>query len=423
MSHFGVICPPVTGHVDPLAAVGRTLIRRGHQVTLIHVRDMETKARAAGMQFAALGDLDYPAGALEQSVARLSKLSGMAALKFSVSCAQRITETILRHGPETMKRLSIDALLVDQNEPSGASVAEHLGIPFLSACTSLPLNREPQIPPPFFPWKFSAGSFAKIRNRLGYTVADRIVAPINVALNKYRKIWGLPEIMEPDDTFSKTASIAQMPREFDFPRKHLPDTFHYLGPWFDDRSSAGIPFPFEKLDGRRLVYGSLGTLQPAASAYFRIMAEACSGLDVQLVLSLGKEAEEAALAFPGSPIVVNYAPQLELLRRAAVTITHGGMNTTQQSLYFGVPAVAIPLAHDQPAIAARLSRCDAGIVIPPSRLTVSRLAQAIQTLLPETSEFRTAARSLQAAIAKAGGVERAADIAEQLVPTKPGAVT
>jgi zeaxanthin glucosyltransferase len=420
MPHFGVLCPPIAGHVNPLAAVGRALVRRGHRVTLFHVQDMEAAARAEGLQFEALGHQDYPVGALAQSVLRLSNLSGMAALRYSIECSCRISNLILRDGPGVMRRQKIDALLVDQNEPSGGTVAEHLGIPFLSVCTSLPLNREPLIPPPFAGWKFIDSTLARVRNRIGYSVVDYLIAPIQELLNKYRKNWVLRQINNPNDTFSQIASIAQMPREFDFPRRQLPGTFHYLGPWFDDKSSSGIPFPFEKLDGRPIVYGSIGTLQSKTSRYFQIMAEACSGLHVQLVMSLGHGTGEAGLHLPGNPVVVNYAPQLELLARAAVTITHAGMNTTMQSLHFGVPAIAIPLAHDQPAIAARLLRTGAGIVIPPARLTPSHLRSAVQSLLPEASEFRGRARRLQEAIAKSGGVERAADIAEQLLeaPTR-----
>jgi MGT family glycosyltransferase len=376
---------------------------------------METKARSEGLQFAALGHQDYPVGALAQSVLKLSNLSGRAALKYAVECACKITNLILRDGSGTLRQQKLDALLVDQNEPSAGSVAEHLRIPFLSVCTSLPLNREPLIPPPFVGWKFINSPLAKARNRLGYSMADHLIAPIQAVLNKYRKLWNLRQVRTPDDTFSPIASIAQMPREFDFPRERPPENFHYLGPWFDDRSSSSVPFPFERLDGRPIIYGSIGTLQSKNSGYFRIIAEACSGLDVQLVLSLGHGLGEAALALPGNPVVMNYAPQLELLARAAVTITHAGMNTTQQSLNFGVPAIAIPLTHDQPAIAARLSRTGAGIVIPPTRLTASHLRAALRSLLPEASEFRARARWLQEAIGKSGGVERAADIAEQLV--------
>ena len=185
-----------------------------------------------------------------------------------------------------------------------------------------------------------------------------------------------------------------------------------------------MPFPFEKLDGRPLVYGSIGTLQNTDSKYFQVIAEACSSLDVQLVLSLGVSGKGpsdlcdkpllSGKSLPGDALVVSYAPQLELLSRAAVTITHAGMNTTLQSLRFGVPAVAIPLAHDQPAIAARLARTGAGFVIPPSRLTPSRLRNAVQSLLGESSEFRAHAGRVRDAILQAGGVESAADIAEQL---------
>jgi MGT family glycosyltransferase len=290
-----------------------------------------------------------------------------------------------------------------------------LRIPFVSVCTSLPLNREPLIPPPFVGWRFSSSLFAKLRNRIGCDVADYLIAPIQTLLNKYRKEWKLPPVGGPGDTFSPLATIAQMPREFDFPRHRLPATFHYLGPWFDQRSSSSVRFPYGKLDGRPLVYGSIGTLQSTNSRYFRIMAEACAGLDVQLVLSLGHGAGEANLDLPGHPLVVNFAPQLQLLARASLVITHAGMNTTQQSLHFGVPAIAIPLTHDQPAIAARLSRTGAGIVIPPERLTPARLRAAIQSVLPETSAFRASARRLQASIREAGGVDRAADIAETLV--------
>ena len=415
MTHFGVICPPITGHVNPLAALGRALIRRGHRVTLLHVPDMQSKASEEGLHFAALGSGDYPSGALPESVRTLSGLHGLAALRYSVDCACGISNLILRDGPSVLGREQIDALLVDQNEPAGGTLAEHLKIPFLSVCTSLPLNREASIPPPFVGWKFSRSPIARARNRMGYAMTDRLIAPIQAVLNRYRKTWGLSTVSTPDDTFSRLATIAQLPRDFDFPRSALPDNFHYLGPWFDERSSACVPFPFELLDGRPIVYGSLGTLQSVDNKSFRIMAEACVGLNVQLVLSLGKSGESLSMNLPGNPIVMSYVPQAELLARTAVTITHAGMNTTLQSLHFGVPAIAIPLAHDQPAIAARLARTGAGMVIPPGRLTPSRLRAAIEALLPETSEFRSRARDLRRAIERSGGVERAAGIAETLV--------
>jgi zeaxanthin glucosyltransferase len=413
MSRFGIICPPITGHVNPLAALGRVLTGRGHRVTFFHIADLEPKVRAEELEFVALESNRFPPGRLAESVAHLAALNGLKSLKYAIQCECRISELILESGPSAVKAADIDVLLVDQNEPAGATVAEHLGLPFASICTSLPLNREPLIPPPFVDWPYRDSLVAGLRNKTGYRISDHFIAPIQKTLNRFRAEWKLPLLRTPDDSFSRTTQLAQMPHEFDFPRKHLPAGFQYLGPWFDDYSGR-VSFPFDKLDGRPMIYGSLGTLQPKDSHYFRIMAEACAGLDAQLVLSLGSLEGISIPELPGRPLVVNYAPQVELLSRAAVTITHSGMNTTQQSLYFGVPMIAIPLSHDQPAIGARLARTGAGIVIPPRQLTTERLRTALQLLLAPDNSYRTHAQQMQMASRQAGGPNRAADIIEAM---------
>src|SRR5262249_58747608 len=88
--------------------------------------------------------------------------------------------------------------------------------------------------------------------------------------------------------------------------------------------------------------------------HLRARAEACAGLDLQLVISLGGGQDPALLGdLPGDPVVVGYAPQLELIRRAALTISHGGLNTALESLEWGVPMVVLPVAYDQPGGGAR----------------------------------------------------------------------
>jgi MGT family glycosyltransferase len=420
MPHYGIICPPVSGHVDPLAALARTLISRGHRATFFHVSDLEHKIRSEGVDFCAIASDRYRSGLLAQTVRLLARLKGLASLRYAIECECRTAELILEYGPECITKAGVDALLVDQNAPAGASVAEHLNLPFASICTSLPLNREPSIPPPFVGWRYLDSTAGRLRNRLGYTVADRLIGPIHSVLNRWRRRWGLPALKAPDDSFSRTAQIAQMPRVFDFPRAKLPDTFHYVGPMFDGLGPA-VRFPTEKLDGRPLVYGSLGTLQDSNHEYFQLMTRACSRLNVQLVISLGTPEKQQVLQLGSDVLVVGYAPQLDLLARAAAAITHGGMNTTQQALRFGVPLVAIPLTHDQPAIASRLSRCGAGIVIPPRSVSVDRLRGALSSLLTEGSTHRERAREMQVASERAGGVQQAAGIIERAL--QPRALT
>ena len=122
----------------------------------------------------------------------------------------------------------------------------------------------------------------------------------------------------------------------------------------------------------------MGTLQNRSLEIFQCIAEACDGLDAQLVISLGGGSSPELQSLPGSPLVVEYAPQLELLKKATLTITHAGLNTVLESLSEGVPLVAIPITNDQPGVAARLAWTGAGEVVPLSGLSVPRLRAAIQ---------------------------------------------
>ena len=395
-----------------MATLGRALQRRGHQVTVFQVPGLESRVKNEGLDFCGLGP---DAGDLAGMIERLGQLEGLASLRLAVQGACRLATVICTHGPDAVGAAGIDMLLVDQNEPAGGSIAEHAGLPFVSVCPSLPLNREPAIPPPFVPWGYSRGWTACFLNRLGYAAADRLIAPIRKRLNGFRTAWGLRPSRSPDDSFSPLAQLCQMPREFDFPRENLPAGFHYLGPFLDQRSGGEAPFPYERLDARPLVYASLGTLQSGAGDYFMRIAEGCARLEVQLVITTGNSAASVR-DFPGDPIVVDYAPQMALLQRAKLVVTHAGLNTVMQALACGVPMVAMPMTHDQPAIAARLARTGAGIVIAPKQASVERLHAAIQAVLTEP-KYGNAATALRDAITRSGGVERAADIVEHCLET------
>lgn len=172
------------------------------------------------------------------------------------------------------------------------------------------------------------------------------------------------------------------------------------------------------MTGQPLIYASLGTVQNQLLGIFQTIAEACQDLDAQLVIALGGGSTSESLpALPGSPLVVEYAPQLELLQRTTLTITHAGMNTTLESLSNGVPMVAIPIANDQPGVAARITWTGTGEVVPLKHLNVFNLRSAINQVLTEDSYKKNAVR-LQKAIKQAGGVKKAADIIEQIVATR-----
>jgi MGT family glycosyltransferase len=407
--HYGIVTPPVSGHIHPFGALGRELIARGHRVTLLQMEDVRPRALEQGLEFIPLGQSDHPPGSLDRSLRELGQLSGMAALRFTISAICRTTGMICRDAPQAILASGIDLLLVDQTEPAGGSVAEHLSIPFVTICNALPLNREPDIPPPFTGWSYRRTVWARTRNRLAYGIYDRFMNPVMQVLRTWRNRWALPPLTDPSSTFSRLAQISQMTRGFDFPREQLPAWFTYTGPLRSSIPFRSVPFPWDQLDGRPLVYASLGTLQHGKREIFRSFAEACAPLDVQLVIAHNGGLDATAIAaLPGNPLTVAFAPQQELLSRAALTLTHAGLNTVLDSLAAAAPIIAVPITYEQPAIAARVKASGAGISIPSARLTPRALEAAIRHVLQEAS-YRTQARRLADEISLSGGVKAAAD--------------
>jgi zeaxanthin glucosyltransferase len=396
-----------------MAALGRELLNRGHQVTWFHMQDLEAKVREERIQFRTIGLTDHLPGSLPESLRQLGQLDGIAAIRFTIRAVARTSEMFCREGPGAIREAGVDALLVDQMEPAGGALAEHLGLPFFTICNALAINRDPDVPPPFTPWSYRAGGLARLRNRAGYTIGDRVTNPITQVVAKYRKQWNLPALRSPDDSFSTLAQICQMPAEFDFPRSALPANFHYVGPLRE--SGETIPFPWQRLDGRRVIYASLGTLQNRRPGVLRTIAAACQGLDSQLVISHGGGlSDDEAKALAGGPVVVPYAPQRAVLGLASLTITHAGLNTVLDSLAAGVPLVTIPITYEQPAIAARVLRTGAGKSIALGKLGSDTLRALVREVI-DGAEYSAAARKMAGCIASAGGVVRAADVIEKVV--------
>ncbi len=336
----------------------------------------------------------------------------MAALKDTLKVVEQEMRVILQDAPAIIQTEEIQALLVDQCSPVGGTVADFLNIPFISLCNALPLNQEISIPPAFTSWRhFTWG--AKLRNQAAYKLFSVLAKPIRKLTTEYRQQWKLRPYSHPNDNFSQLAQLSQQPVEFEFSRANLPLHFHFTGPYHSSIGRENVSFPWDKLTGQPLVYASMGTIQNRLFPVFEAIASACVGLDVQLVISLGGGIPlEAMPTLPGTPLVVSYAPQLELLKKAALTITHAGLNTALESLTYGVPMVAIPITNDQPGVAARIVWSGVGEMISISRLTVASLRSIIRKVLTQDS-YKVQALRLQLAIQNSGGVHQAANVIER----------
>jgi MGT family glycosyltransferase len=221
---------------------------------------------------------------------------------------------------------------------------------------------------------------------------------------------------DPAATVSRQAAaiVSQTPKEFDLPGIPWPPQFHYAGPFFDDAGREPIPFPWEKLDGRPLIYASLGTLvNGMASIYQTILAAVERMPEIQVVLAKGNNIDIDELGpIPPNVLVVDKAPQLELLKRSALCITHAGLNTALESLALGVPMVAIPISYDQPGVATRIAYHGVGAFLEVDNLTIDGLHELIHKVL-RTPAYREKAQYFRDVIAKRSGLDVAAEAIER----------
>jgi zeaxanthin glucosyltransferase len=112
-------------------------------------------------------------------------------------------------------------------------------------------------------------------------------------------------------------------------------------------------------------------------------------------------------------------PQLELLQRATLCVTHAGLNTTLESLAQGVPLVAIPITNDQLGVAARILASGTGLFLPLSALTAEALRKQVDELL-STPKYRERALTMKAEIAKVDGLALASELIERALTLKGG---
>jgi zeaxanthin glucosyltransferase len=419
MSYYAMLVPAFTGHLNPMLALAGALQRRGHRVAIVSALEAGERVLRNGLEFMPVALQEFPAGEWARTTAEMAELTGWQASRFAGQWLRRFGRGILRDLPQIVDQERFDGLVMDQISIGGESVCHVMKIPMAVACNSLLGHAESRVPPVVFSWPYRPGPLFRGRNILGQFMLISTGWPVVLELLPFRRKHRLPRLSynHGNEMPPSLVQVAQVPEFFDFPRRNLPNHFHYTGPWTDPEAGREVSFPWEKLREGSLIFASFGTLQNRLAGAFRIVAEACSGLDAQLVLSLGCQGAEIPEKLPGEPIVVDYAPQRALLRRSKLVITHGGLNTALESLREGVPMVALPVTNDQPGVAARIKRLGAGEFIPIKNLTANGLRTLVMRVLASSS-YRIRAQEAAAKICELNGAEHAAELLEMAFSTR-----
>jgi len=403
------------GHFNPMSALARQLQSREHDVVMLSLPFIEPLARAANLPFIPFGEKDFPDTVNAEILGTMGRLEGAQAREFAVNALAKAAAVRWRELPELLSANGVDALVLDNYDFYAEVVPIYLGIPYATVANALHFDYSGYTPLCIYGWEHENTPEARQRNLRGVSEFTQMLIRSNAEMiAEVEKVGIRPNWEDPSSLFFDLPWITQCPREFDFESSHWPEQFQYTGPFHDGEGRPELSFPWDRLTGEPIVYASMGTVQNGNPEVFRTIATAVAKQDpAQLVLSIGSVLRPEQIGpVPKNAIVVNRAPQLELLKKASVCITHAGFNTVLEALTQGVPQVAIPVTHDQPGVAARIAAHRTGVVTSLEKLTASGLATLVEEVLSNPM-YRDNAVKFQRAIAKTDGLSRAADLLEE----------
>jgi MGT family glycosyltransferase len=163
------------------------------------------------------------------------------------------------------------------------------------------------------------------------------------------------------------------------------------------------------LPGRRRVYVSLGTVFNERPGIFRTLLRGLDRDDVQVIVSAGASYKKLSKQAPSrNASIFPRVPQLKMLQRVDAVVTHGGNNTTQETLAAGRPMMVVPFGGDQLENACRVQRLGVGVAVPPRKLSVASVREALDRLLFD-ARLQTRAREVSAALVGCDGVGRSVE--------------
>ncbi|TWF79544.1 MGT family glycosyltransferase [Pseudonocardia hierapolitana] len=382
------------GRVNPTLPVVAELVRRGHSVTYHTTPAFREEIEATGATVHLYPGGDQP---LPDPPTPVTLVEGLALTTV------RVLPTVLSE----LRRIRPDLIVHDNACPWGAVAARELGVPAASSFTTFAFDRH--VPSPTRASRdLLVEAAARRRSLLGYLRS-------RWELRRRFDTRGLPlidlgNIRQPLNLVYTSRALQPAVEYFD-------QSYRFVGPSIGSRP-ADPSFPLDRLRDP-VLYASLGTVFNADPQLLRGFAAALAPLGGTVVVSTGQTDPAALGPLPARVLARRSVPQPEVLARAALFVTHGGMNSVNEATYAGVPMLVVPQGADQPLVARRVVELGAGLSIGTRDAAVDSVHALARRLLDDP-RYRAGAADLQVAQRRAGGYRRAADEIERyLHPAGP----
>ncbi|AOM10741.1 macrolide family glycosyltransferase [Bacillus thuringiensis] len=388
MANVLVINFPGEGHINPTLAIVSELIQRGETVVSYCIEDYRKKIEATGAEFRVFENFLSQINIMERVNEGGSPLT---MLSHMIEASERIVTQIV----EETKEEKYDYLIYDNHFPVGRIIANILQLPSVSSCTTFAVNHY---------INFHDGQESRQVDEM-----NPLYQSCLAGMERWNKQYGMKrnsmyDIMNhPGDI-----TIVYTSKEYQ-PRSDLFDeSYKFVGPSVATRKEVGS-FPTEDLKNEKVIFISMGTVFNEQPALYEKCFEAFKDVDATVVLVVGKKINISQFEnIPKNFKLYNYVPQLEVLQHADVFVTHGGMNSSSEALYYGVPLVVIPVTGDQPFVAKRLIEVGAGITLNRNELTSELLRETVKKVMDDVT-FKENSRKVGESLRNAGGYQRAVE--------------
>ena len=377
-------CIPAHGHTNPTLGLVKTLTEAGHQVWYFSFEEFREKIESAGATFISCDGYDFEMED-KDNADRVGK-DKVFATELLVSSTLALDEMTSRY----IEDIKPDIVVSDSVAFWGKLVAMKHNLPYVSSTTTFAFNR--------YSAKYMQESIWDIGKML--LAMPRINKQLKRLREKDYPVKSLLDIVQNDND---TNTIVYTSKYFQPCAETFSDRYHFIGP-----SMRPISKPVEKT-ADKTIYISMGTVNQNRK-FYRSCINVLARTDWQVIISMGTNHDHFD-ELPNNIQVYESVDQMAVLSIADAFITHCGMNSASEGLYYGVPLVLFPQTPEQNAVAKRAEELGAGVRM--ASISGEDILEAL-TKVMEDSRYREAAERVSESFKSCGGAEEAKAFLEQI---------